>query len=43
MPASNENCPDWIFVSPDGQMSPITMPVDDADHWPVVATVTFSP
>jgi len=39
MPTSNANCPDWIFVSPDQQLSVVTIVVDRPDHRPIAATV----
>lgn len=41
MPTSNRNCPDWIFVSPDGELSPVMIVVDRPDHRPIAAEVTF--
>ena len=40
MPTSNTNCPDWIFVSPDQDVSPVSIVVDRPDHRPITATVT---
>jgi endonuclease/exonuclease/phosphatase family metal-dependent hydrolase len=39
MPTSNENCPDWIFVSPDLSQSTVEIVVDRPDHRPIVAEV----
>jgi len=40
MPTSNQNCPDWIFVTPDLGLSPVTIVVDRPDHRPISAQVT---
>ena len=40
MPTSNTNCPDWIFVSPDQDVSSVSIVVDRPDHRPITATVT---
>lgn len=40
MPTSNANCPDWIFVSPDVQLSAVSIVVDRPDHRPITAAVT---
>ena len=43
MPTSNANCPDWIFVTGDQALSPVTIVIDRPDHRPIVATVTRTP
>ncbi len=43
MPTSNQNCPDWIFVTSDLAQSPVTIVVDRPDHRPITAEVTPSP
>jgi endonuclease/exonuclease/phosphatase family metal-dependent hydrolase len=43
MPTSNQNCPDWIFVTSDLTQSPVTIVVDRPDHRPITAEVTPSP
>jgi endonuclease/exonuclease/phosphatase family metal-dependent hydrolase len=40
MPTSNANCPDWIFVTPDLGLSPVTIAVDRPDHRPITAEIT---
>jgi endonuclease/exonuclease/phosphatase family metal-dependent hydrolase len=41
MPTSNQNCPDWIFTSPDLDLAPVTIVVDRPDHRPIAATVVI--
>ena len=39
MPTSNQNCPDWIFVTSDLDLSPVAVVVDRPDHRPITAAV----
>jgi len=41
VPTSNQNCPDWIFTSPDLSPTPVTVVVDRPDHRPITATVAI--
>lgn len=43
VPTSNQNCPDWIFTSPDLPVAPVQIVVDRPDHRPIAATVTLPP
>lgn len=43
VPTSNQNCPDWIFTSPDLPVAPVQVVVDRPDHRPIAATVTLPP
>jgi len=39
VPTSNQNCPDWIFTSPDLPAAAVTVVIDRPDHRPIAATV----
>lgn len=41
VPTSNQNCPDWIFTSPDLDPTPVSVVVDRPDHRPITATVAI--
>lgn len=41
VPTSNENCPDWIFTSPDLPPAPVRIVVDRPDHRPIAAVVAI--